>query len=317
MAASTTFTSVAALQGFVREFNPALQRKAFYGNQTASIATPHPNCKGKEVLTLLSMGNIGHRWAKAFTPNTGILTFSPRTLSLEKGTFEVEIHPQDFYNNYLGRFHNGTFTDVDSYPFEAYIMDALMEKMGQEIEAAWWRGDAAASPATADLLIAVIDGWLTKIADDQAAGTPVLTPYASGALTVSNTVQAVEGVFDTLDAVYQDMPIACFVSPKVWTLYQRQYRNDYSKFTAETQPGRMAVDFAPNCELIRTPGMGTSSRILMTPKENLHYGYDGVGDSTTFHFEQYERIIKMWCDFMFGVEFGFFENGILGINNQA
>lgn len=310
-------TSAEALQAFVQDFSPDLIGKSFYGNQTAAIATPHTGVKGKKILTILELGDIGHRWAEPFTPNADTLDFRPRTLEVEAGTFEMLINPQKLYDSYLAEFHRGTFNDSNLIPFEGYILNAVAGKKAQEIERSWWRGDKAASPATADKLWAVINGWLTLITDDLASGSPKLTatPTSGGALTTSNTIQTIEAIFDTMDVTNQDSSdLRVFVSPKVWTIYQRQYRNDYGKYTDNDERGRMKLDFC-DAELVRTPGMGTSSRIVVTNKNNLHYGYDGITDASAWHFENYERTIKMWCDFLFGVEFGIFETGWVGVND--
>jgi hypothetical protein len=318
MAVSTNLTDVNAYQGFVREYAQDIISRSFYGNQTADIATPHSGVKGKKVLTQLTLETLGRRFNKTFNPPANTVKFSPRELSVERGKFELQIQPHDFYDSYLGEFHRGTFNSTDEFPFESYVMMKVAEKQSTEIERAWWAGDKAASPASTDALTAVINGWLTLITDDLAAGTPKLTAVATsgGTLTTSNTIQTMEAMFDALDPVLQSTDFGVFVSPKVFSLYQRQYRNDYSKNTDNAQNGRMKLDFCDG-ELIRTPGMGSSSRIIMTPKENLHYGYDGITDASAFNFEKDHRNLDYWCDFLFGVEFGIFEQGWIVVNDLA
>jgi hypothetical protein len=193
-------------------------------------------------------------------------------------------------------------------------MNKVMEKKAQEIEDAMWRAVAAASPASTDELSELFDGYLQLLTDAVTAGdiTPVATP--GGSITQSNVVELIESMWDTLDAAYQDLPIGVFVNPKIWSMYQRAYRNDYSKYTDSMQTGRMKLDFC-NGEIIRTPGMGTSNRILMTPVDNLHYGYDGLDDATVFNFEKDHRELHYWSDFKIGVQIGILEDGVVAVND--
>lgn len=318
MPVSHNLADAASYQGFVREFAQDMVARSFYGNKTAAIATPHSGVKGKKVLNILTLETLGRRWNKTFSPPANTLKITPRELVVERGKFEFEFVPQEFYDTYLGMFHRGTFSSTDDFPFASFIMQKIAEKKANEIENAWWRGDKAGSPASTDPLMSVINGWLTLITDDLAAGTPKLTPVVTsgGSITTSNVIGLIESMYDALDAQYQDLPFGVFVSPKVFSLYQRAYRSDFSKYTDAAQRGRMKLDFCDG-ELIRTPGMGTSSRVVMTPTENLHYGFDGLEDPNLFNFEKDHRSLHYWSDFLFGVEFGLFEQGIIVVNDLA
>ncbi len=318
MALSQNLTEAAAYQGFVREFSQDMLSRSFFGNRTAGIATPHQGVRGKKVLNILTLETIGRRWNLTFSPPANTVKISPRELVVERCKFEFEFLPQSFYDTYLGEFHRGSFSNTDDFPFQSFIMERVAQKKSNEIEKAWWAGDKAASPASTDPLSAVINGWLTLITDDLAAGTPKLTPVVTsgGTLTAANVISTIEAMYDQLLPDLQDIAFGVFVSPKVYSLYQRAYRDLYSKYTDNAQDGRMKLDFCDG-ELIRTPGMGSSNRILMTPKENLHYGYDGLSDPDVFNFEKDHRSLHYWSDFLMGVEFGIFEQGYIVVNDLA
>lgn len=316
MATSTNFTDVAAFRAYVEKFGDQLISRGFYGNRTAEIVTPHEGVKGKKILTLLTLGTLGRRYSKTFAPPAGTVKFTPRELDVEAGKFELSFVPQEFESSYLGMYRKKTFNDSDEIPFEGYIMNDVMKKQAQEIENSMWRAVKAVSPADTDTLMMIHDGYLTKLAKDQALGSPKLTAYATpgGAVTQNNIIEVVEGMWDRLDPEYQDMPIGIFLKPQLWSWYQRKYRDDYSKYNESMQTGRLKLDFCDG-ELIRTPGMGTSNRIVMSPIENLHYGYDGIDDATTFNFEKDHRAVDYWADFKMGVQFGIMEDGVMVIND--
>ena len=316
MATSTNFTDVVALRAYVEKFAPDLIARGFYGNRTAGLITGHEGVKGKKIMNLLTLGTLGRRYNKTFSAPADTLAFAPRELVVEAGKFEFSFVPQEFESSYLGMFRTKTFNDSDEIPFEAYIMQKVMEKQAEEIENAMWRGVKAGSPATSDTIDMIFDGFLQIIADDQAEVTPALTAYTTpgGAVTANNVIEVLEGMWDTLDAAYQDMPIGIFVNPKIWSWYQRAYRNDYSKYSESMQTGRIKLDFCDG-EIIRTPGMGTSQRIIMTPVDNLHYGYDGIDDATTFNIEKDHRQIDYWADFKIGVQVGLLVDGVMAVND--
>lgn len=318
MAVSTNLTDVTAYQNHVKMFADDMISRSFFGNQTAAIATGHESVRGKKVLNILTLETIGRRWNIAFNPPANTIKISPRELSVERCKFEFQIQPHLLYDSYLAEFRQSSFNNSEEFPFESYIFGKIAEKKANEIERAWWVGDKAASPASTDTLSAVINGWLTLITDDLAAGTPKLTAVATsgGSLTLANVIPTIEAMFDQLNPELQAIDFAVFVSPKVYSLYQRAYRNDYGKYTDNAQNGRTKLDFCDG-ELIRTPGMGSSSRILMTPKENLHYGYDGLQDPNLFNFEKDHRSLDYWSDFLMGVEFGIFEQGYIVVNDLA
>lgn len=316
MTPSTDFTDVAAYRAYVEKFAPELITRGYYSNRTAQLVTAHDGVKGKKVLTILTLGTLGRRWSKAFNPPAGTIGFTPRELVVEAAKFELGFVPQEFESNYLGQFRRQGFNDSDFIPFEGFIMNAVMAKQAAEIEAGMWRAEKANVAADTDTLMMIHDGYLTKLAKDQALGTPKLTAYTTpgGAVTQNNVVEVLEGMWDRLDPEYQDMPIGIFVNPKIWSWYQRQYRNDYSKYTESMQTGRIKLDFCDG-EIIRTPGMGTSQRIVMTPLENMHYGFDGLDEAYAFNFEKEHREVHYWSDFKMGVEFGIMEDGVMVIND--
>lgn len=318
MTPSTNFTDVAALRAYVETFSDQLISRAYYGNKTAQLVTAHDGVKGKKILNLLTLGTIGRRYDKAFNPVAGTLVFSPRTLSVEAGKFELGFVPQEFESSYMGQFRKTSFNNTEEIPFEGFIMNAVMAKQANEIENAMWRAVAATSPASSDTLLQLFDGYLTLITKDLAATTPKLDPVITptGAITAANAVALLESMFDQVLPEYQDMPMSIFVSPQVFSKYNRNHRADFSKYTvdANNNSGRITLDFC-DAEIIRTPGMGTSSRVLMTPKENLHYGYDGVDDATHFNFEKDHREMHFYADFKIGVQIGLLEQGIVVVND--
>jgi hypothetical protein len=317
MAQSTDFTSAEAFRDYVQTFAPDLIARAFYGFRTAQVVTTHDNVKGKLTLTELQLGTLVRRWNKTFNPVAGTLVFEPRHLDVSAARAEMSIVPQEFESSYLGYARQSSFNQVEPLPFEGFIMMKWAEKMMMEVEDAVWRGEDNGGSTATDPLIDIMDGFLTLIADDQA-GASVLnaTTTPGGSVTVTNVVKLIEDMHQTLDPIYQEMPVGIFVSPAIWHLYQVAYREEYGKYTGlDLGEGRMKLDFA-NATLIRTPGMGSSERIVITPVDNLHIGYDGlIGEN--MNFEKDHRALDYWHDFKIGCQIGILDPAIMAINDLA
>ena len=173
---SINLASAESFRDYVEDFGTELFGRAYYGFESANIATLHEGVKGKKILTELIMGDLARRWAKNFTPTEDQLNFKPRTLEVSTCKVELQICPQDFESTYLGMFRRKG-QNHDDIPFEGYILDKIMKKLAQEFEVAFHQAQKAGTPAAADLMKQTFDGLNKVIADEIAAGyAPVATP---------------------------------------------------------------------------------------------------------------------------------------------
>lgn len=56
-------------------------------------------------------------------------------------------------------------------------------------------------------------------------------------------------------------------------------------------------------QIVGIPGLVGVNRIIVTPKENLVFGYDIEGGSSNIITQEYNRTIKVMMDFRAGVQF--------------
>lgn len=314
MSGSLNFTSVEAFQAYTQDYSEQLIAKMFYGNNISDFAVPHEGVKGKLTLTQMLLGTLGRRWTKEFAPRADTIEFKPRDLNVNAGTFEMLIYPQEFESSYLGQMKKSKFDDTDTIPFAEYMMEKVAQKAQQEIIDAFWRGAIPAVPASTDDLSLVIDGFLEHVKD--AITATDLTPYTTpgGAWTLANIIPGFEAMFELIDTAFQNERIDVHVSPKIYRLYQKAYRETYKISTESVSEGVSKLDFV-GAYLVSQPGMGTSNRVIMTPQQNMHFGYDSLDEADVFNFEKEDRKIKMWSDFKLGCQFGFLEDGVVAVND--
>lgn len=299
--ASLTLTSAAALRDYVEDFGDQLIVQGFYGHRTADYSTPHENVKGKKYLTGLTVGDLAKRWAKTFSASQDVLNFKPRALVVEPAKVELQIYPQDFESTYLGKMRKkGQGMDI---PFEGEIMMKVMQKLAQELDNAHLNGDAAASPASTDLLSALFDGTMKLIDDLVVAGHDELALPVAG-FTVNTALDVVNDLIMGLASPYRLGDTQVFMNKAQARIYYNawvlKYNGNASAVRFENGVQKMELEYAQG-EVIVLPSW-TSARIVATPPGNFHHGYDDIADWTSFKFEQNKRAIDFWLDFKFGVQ---------------
>ena len=312
--ASLNFTPAAAYQAYVEEFAPELFSKLYYGFETAKYVTSHEGVKGRKVLTELIVGSLAKRWRKQFDALPDAIEFKPRVLQTELAKVDLQMTPQEFEGTYLGMMRR-TGQNQKDLPFEAYILDKVIQKLHTEMESAIWQGEAAAIPAAGDDLDEVFDGYLKIIADAITASD--ITEFPTGALTNENIVEKVEDMWDALDPAMKRERVEVWMSYSNYVKYVQNYREDFGKYVGYDGQGAIKLDFG-NAVLRPIAGMGNSNRVIITQPENFHYGLDAASDKSMINFEWNHRSLDMWIDFRIGAQIGILDDSkMIIVNNQA
>ncbi|MEL6140766.1 MAG: hypothetical protein AAFU67_04030 [Bacteroidota bacterium] len=320
MANGIDFTAAQAYKDFVEEFKDDLFAQIFYGFKTGELATPHQGVKGRLVLTELEVSrDLARRWNAPFEGFTNT-SYTPTMLNVVTNKVEHSVIPQEFEGSYLGMMRRKGQSPTD-YPFQAFILGKIIQKLRSELEFAAWSGVEAGTPANSDLLRQTFDGYLQQITDLITATT--ITPVGTGALTQANILASLRTMWDSVDSAYKENGTDIFMSYTTYDLYRRAYKDTYNvdpayiKMEGSSYQGIAFELTNENTMIHPMPGMGSSSRIVMTPKTNLHYGYDDPSDWGNFRFQEWIRELRFWMDFNFGVCITQARDGILVVNDQA
>ncbi len=313
-AESINHATAESFQDYVRDFSDQIIGRTFYEGPDLEQATPHEGIKGEEVLSELIVGDLAVRYGKTFESRADQLEFKPKVLKVEKNKVELMITPKDFETSYLGAFRKKG-QDDEFIPFEGFIMNRVFSKLRNEIQHAFWRGEAAAAPAATDLLRETSDGILTHAAALQAAGHTVV-PVPGGVYTEDNILSQLHDMYTTADAAYQyGLGFNFNMSPANALLAASAYALKYQR-----EPVINPIDHSFSLEfgrgrVVPRPHMAGSNRVLLTDMENLHYGYDDLLDTANFGFQKDIRSIKFWLDFNFGTQIGLTDDDIFVMND--
>lgn len=245
-----------------------------------------------------------------FTPTSNALAFGSRTLKVRGMKVDLLLIPEVLQKTWLGKMKKAQ--DVMDMPFEAFIMSYIAEKVRENIwTKALYLGVYNASGTTPG---ATMNGW-NKIIADEITATKI-TPVVTGATTATNIIDNIELVYDSLGEAYKNGAGEVKVKPQFFDWYNRRYRTLYGGTNTYDgmKMGRIPLD-GTNWEVVRDPGLGTSNRIIATPKANQVLGVSG--DSMTFDFQKENRSLKILGDFKAGVEFKEIHARALAVNDQA
>lgn len=314
---STNQVDIGAYRDFVETFSDDLLVRGFLRGRTLELATFHPGVQGKEVLTQLRLQQFGRRYSEDFAPVADTVKFTPLVLEVVPAKFELRFVPQRFIKTYLGRKLKA-FNDADMIPFEGEVLMNLMDLQAWEICESLWQAVAVTPALDTHNLKQIHNGYLKKITDALAAGSPVLTatPVPGGAWTKANIIETLETMWTRLDESIKRKPVSVCMKPNLVMLYQQAYREQFGKYTDNAQDGRVKLDFGTEAYLEPLPEMGSTNRVVMTQTANLHFGYDGVvGDG--FNLDKVKRAIDYYYDFQMGCNFGFLEDGAVVVNDLA
>ena len=316
MALSANLTDVAAYKDYVEDFSEDLIIRAFYSPKTVANAVVHENVKGKLTLTRLkALANAARAWGPDFQPVANAVSFGPRTLEVTAIKRDLSFTPEEFESTYLGFMRKQGQNPGRDLPFEGYILDSILSTHGEELDAALWGGVKAGSiVAGTTPMNQCFDGYLEIIKDEIAATTLSAVPTPTGAVTTANIIALLETMWGNLGAAYKETQVFVFMSWANYVKYQQAYRDAYGKYVSNNKDATVTLDFSQNAILMPMAAMGASNRIVMTPLNNLHVGFDKISDQM-FEFEQNKRQMDFWMDFKVGAQIGQLDEGALIVND--
>lgn len=248
-----------------------------------------------------------------FQPTSNALAFGARILKVRPWKVDLQIVPADLEKSWLGAYKKKG-SKVYDMPFEQYVMNHIIEKVQENLRLkSLFKGVYNAAGSTP---IDVMDGLLTLIASEITATN--IAPVATGAITSTNVVDKLEQTYDALGEAYKGIPTIALVSPQIFSWYKRKYRLDFGGNQDYAGMPLMETQLDGTlCTIKSEPGLGTSQRVIVTPKENLVYGVDSIGEENDINSQVFERTIKLMIDAKSGTNFKRIDAELLAVNDQA
>jgi len=274
-----------------------------------------PGIKNTLKLTKLTVKDGVRGYREQFDAADDDLSYSGRDLAVELLKRDLLINPLRYRSTFMSEVMKPG-VNPDDIPFAGFVGDQTMIKIGQEVN----DGAYLAVKGAATSVLTTFDGLGTQIAAAIAAETAVagtgLVPVATGAIANTTAVAKVEQMMKAMPVAYRRAGFGLFMSYDVFDKYNEDYREKYKKYLAPNDDGVYTVDnTGRKVQLIPASWMGTSQRIIATPKENLLAGVDALGDMDKIHTDVELEIIKWRV--LFALGFQIRDLGAIKVNDQA
>lgn len=268
------------------------------------------------LVQLFSKGLVQDGRDKDFTPIDDVVGFDSRTIKTQEFKVDFKIEPWKFEKTWLAhnqmlmanaRALKAPFTEEDTIPFYQYIVEKVLEQLGEELRIATFKGVKAVAPV-AGATTQWIDGFFKLLSDGKTAGDiPVVT---LGAITTANVVSKIETMADAVSKEYAYRDGTIHVPFQVYRMYLkadpsavgRELRFDEGTELSQDRAVYVRgtkIQIVPNYEAT----FGATSQIFYTAANNLYVAVDDMMKNTNIRFQQFDRIIKMMIDGRLGVQY--------------
>lgn len=267
-----------------------------------------PGIKNSFNLTKLSVGNGVRAYRETFDAQDSDLTYSGRQLTVELLKRDMLINPVKYRSTWMSEVMSEGINPTE-IPFAAFISEQVAGKIGQEVN------DSAylAKKEDGSAVSKSFDGLGTIIAKEITAKN--ITPVATGAITASNAVEKFSTMMKAMPTAYRLAGFNVYCAVDMFDKYSENYYDKFKKYTESSDEGHYYIDnTAKKVCLLPCSWLGTSQRIIATPKENLLAGVDGLGDMDKILTDTELEILK-WR-WLFALGFQIRDLDAIRVNDQ-
>jgi hypothetical protein len=305
-------TALAAYAGrYERALFATLRQKLSIFNDI----TVYPGIKSTVRLTKLTVNDGIRGYREEFDSKDDDLSYSGRDISVELLKRDIKINPLKYRTTWMSEAMKPG-VNPDDIPFAPFVNEAIMKQIAQEIN----KGSYLAAKGDMSTLAKSFDGLGTIVAkainaETAEAGTG-LVPVATGAITNTNAVSKFEQMTRAMAPEFQEEGFEHYVSKDLSDKYNDDYRERYKKYVTMNDDGTYFIDnTAKRIKIVPCTWMGSSQRIITTPKLNLLAGVDALGDTDKIHTDLELEIIKYRI--LFALGFQIRDLDAIKVNDQA
>ncbi len=321
MSSINTAELAAKLGDYYRQYRPILNREMLLGFDPNRTFTVLDDIKDELPLPELEVGSIVQPGnALEFNPTANAINFKARILKVRDWKVDLNLVPKVMEKVWLGQWAPKG-SQPQRLPFHEAIMQYIIERIHDDLRNfSVFRGTY--DPNIKDA-IHVMNGLLTLVADEITATN--ITPVATGPITQPDVEDKLLAVHDSLSEACQAKETIMIVSSQIFNWYVRKYQQIVNPSITATvfhqkASGARVNEFpleGTNCTLLREPGFGTSQRVICTPKSNLYYGVDTLGEENNMDFQKFNRSLKILIDAKAGVQISMIQDSVFAVNDQA
>lgn len=304
-----------ALNAYAGAYEQSLFSTLRNGADIINDLTVIPSIKNTLKLTKLSIGDGSCAYREAFDSADDDLSYSGRDLTVELLKRDILVNPLKYRNTWMSQvMREGV--NLDDLPFAAFVAEQTALKIAQELNDQAYlakKGDGSTLAKSFDGLGTII---ASAIESESKVASSGLVPIATGEITSSNAVSKFELMMKAMPAAYRRAGFNLYCSYDLFDKYNDDYRERFKKNYESNEKGVYFIDnTAKKVQLVPASWMGSSQRIIATPKENLLVGVDGLGDIDHIHTDVELELLK-WR-WLFAIGFQIRDLEAIKVNDRA
>ena len=245
-----------------------------------------------------------------FDPTSNAIVFDSRNIKVRPFKVDLHIYPQEFERTWLAHNRKGraTMKNWEDVPFAEYIMQKIMERVGENVRQASWQGVYNASGTAVN---DICDGFSTLVAAGVAAGN--IPTVATGGITTSNVIAKLDEYPEALGDAFSTKQGYLQVPRKVFEMYTKADPTAVGRMMSISEiPGGNPQNLdavylrGTDIKVVKNPYLShsdTASQIICTTENNLFCGTDTMSELNNIRFQEFDRGIKMLLDGKWGVQY--------------
>lgn len=304
---------VTDLGDYYRQRRTDLLRKMYSQENFRNYFQVIPGVQDEYVMTEAEMDEVMQPYQSGWTPK-GTMTFKPEIIKNRDIKADIPLNLKDLEKKWIGYLKtNGS--SPEEFPFVQFIYERIIERLTRDINRTVVNGVyAAPTPGTPGTALSSFDGLLQVVTNAADVGVGKITPHATGALASNTIIDQVEGFYDSVPGEMKDLNLVCLISPDWKREYFRAKRATFGS-NIDYQAADPTIDFT-NCRMVSPLYMNGSSRLIITPAENLIAVEDGVNEEEEIRVQMNRRTLEVMVDAKRAVGFGIIEDYVFA-NDQA
>ena len=273
MADAATAFDVSGLSAYVKQSNAIISKAVLFDAPSLKYFVPQPDVKYKEKIHFLGLTGATQDGKGCTTEYNRTAALTDREIVTAIFEDKIKICPDTllgYWGEYLVRIPADKRASGE-IPFEAYLVDALIEAQADTIEYAIWQGDAD-TVSDPDL----IDGIVTILGAE--SGTIDVT-ISAGTSMFAAVKQMIAALPAKLKKARKNLRV--YLAPEHYEMLCFELV-DANLFHYNMENGNPDSFLFPgtNVEVINALGLADSDAAVATTADNIYYGYDESNANT-------------------------------------
>lgn len=252
--------NVSTLNEFVNELQLPLLKKAVLSTPTQGVINVMTGVKHSTAMNIIASTPVIQDGSNCTWNPTGSTTFSNRILTVSPLKVEMSYCPADLQKKWMN-YQVRTSAMENPIPFEADVLNSVMEQIAVSNEKAIWQSTTGATTLFTGLLAHIV-----------ADATPVVVTGLTTCTAVVNTM-------------YLEIPVEILDKAEI-LVGMDFFRKYVQELTAANMYHYNPTDDAngfyvpgTNTKIRPLSGLNSQNKVIACDPKNLYYGVDFTGDA--------------------------------------